>query len=456
MKTYQDLLKAIDEGKEMQFVKDCIDSHKSSTLYQEAIVAREYFRKRNVTIKVFQKLLYDMTGQAIPDNYSANYKLINAFFPIFVTQENNYLLGNGVTFNGKDTKDRVGGDEFDDVLMDAGEKALWGGLSFGFFNVDKVKVFDVTEFAPLWDENDGSLKAGVKFWQIDNNKPLWAILFKLDGWSEYKWVAGKKGEAVKENQPYKLKIRTSEFDGMEILKGENYPSFPVVPLWANKNHQSEFIGLQEKIDCYDLIQSGFANTIDDASVIYWTIQNAGGMDDIDLVKFLERMKTVKAAVVDENGSSAQAHTLEIPYAARATLLSDLRDSLYRDAMALDTDKITAGNVTATAIKSSYSNLDLKCDGFEFCVSNFIKGILKLANIDDSPSYKRNKIINMQEDTQMVLSAAQYLDDETILKHLPFLSPDEIETILDKRVEEEAARFEESGEGVNGQGEEANR
>ena len=441
MKTYQDLQKAIADNTTMQFVKDCIESHMQSDIYREAVDAREYMKKRNVTIKAFQKLIYDMTGQAIPDNYSANFKLVNSFFPKFVIQENSYLLGNGVTFNESSTKDKLGGDEFDNVLIDAGEKALWGGLSFGFFNVDKVNVFDITEFAPLWDEDDGSLKAGVRFWRIASNKPLRATLYEIDGYTEYKWDDNaKQGVIIKEKQPYKLKIRTSEFDGTEILSGENYPSFPIVPLWANKYHQSELVGLQEKIDCYDLIQSGFANTIDDASVIYWTIKNAGGMEDIDLVKFIERMKTVKAAVVDENGSDAQAHTLDIPYEARNVLLGNLRDSLYSDAMALDTDKISAGNVTATAIESSYENLNLKCDTYELCVTKFIKGLLKLINVDDSPTYKRSKIINMQEDTQMILSAAQYLDDETILKHLPFLSPDEIDGIIDRKNKEELERF----------------
>ena len=55
---------------------------------------------------------------------------------------------------------------------------------------------------------------------------------------------------------------------------------------------------------------------------------------------------------------------------------------------------------------------------------------------------------MTEDTTMVLQAAQYLDDETILKHLPFLSPDEIEGILDRKTEEEAERYEQTEEGVN--------
>lgn len=441
MKTYSDLQKAINRSDVETFILDAIVDHKSSRMYDEAKKAHEYMRKRNVTIVEFQKLLYTITGEVVPDNFSANYKFRNAFFPIFVNQECSYLLGNGVTFEQDGTKDRLGkNDMFDNQLVKAARYALWGAVSFGFLNVDHVDVFSVLEFVPIWDDDNGALRAGIRFWQIDDTKPLRATFYEEDGYTEYKWEDGN-AEILRQKTSYQLIVSTSIADGMQILDGKNYPGFPIVPLWANEDHQSEFTGLREKIDGYDLIQSGFANDLDDASQIYWTIQNAGGMEDIDLVKFVERMKTVKAAVVDEYGSTAEAHTIEVPYEARTRMLEDLRDSLYRDAMALDTDKISAGNVTATAIEAAYENLNLKCDGFEVCVTDFITGLLDLLGIEDSPTYKRSKIINQQEDTQMILSAAQYLDDKTILKHLPFISPDEIDGILERRTLEEAERYE---------------
>lgn len=436
MKTYEDLL---DADNVMEFTKEAITDYKNGQFYADACIGYDYFRKRNRTILKYQKLLYTMSGEAVPDNFSANYKFCNSFFPIFVKQENSFLLGDGVTFNGDGTKDALGGEMFDKELYNAGEYALWGGVSFLFFNLDHVEVFKATEFVPLFGEEDGALHAGIRFWQIAGNKPLRATLYEEDGYTEYIWKNGK-GSILQDKRSYKLNIAVSEADGIEIIDGENYPSFPIVPLWANREHQSELIGLREKIDGYDLIQSGLANDLDDASQIYWTIQNAGGMDDIDLAKFLERMKTVKAAVVDDDGSQAEAHTLDIPYEARQAGLQDLRDSLYRDAMALDTDKITNGNVTATAIESAYENLELKCDGFEYCVNETINALLDLVGIDDSPTYHRRKTTNQPEITNMVLAAAQFLDTETILKHLPFLNIDEIDTILDNLTKEEATRF----------------
>ena len=437
MKFYEDL---VASGGTAEFVLDAINEHKASLLYDEACIAYEYFKKRNVTIIQYQKLLYDLSGEEVPDNFSANYKFCNAFFPIFVKQENSFLLGDGITFNDDSTKEKLGGDEFDNEMYIAGEYALWGGVSFVFFNFDHVDVFKVTEFAPLVGVEDGALHAGIRFWQVAPDKPLRATLYEEDGYTEFIWDDDEEGKVLVPKKAYTQIVKQSVAEGTEILDGENYPGFPIVPLWANREHQSELTGLRSKIDGYDLIQSGFANDLDDASQIYWIVNNAGGMDEIDLKKFLDQIKRVKAAVMEDETAHAEAHTMELPYQARQAGLADLRDSLYRDAMALDTDKLQAGNVTATAIESAYENLELKCDGYEYCVTTCVKALLALIGVDDAPTYHRRKTTNQPEITNMILAAAQYLDSETVLKHLPFLNIDEIDDIMKNKEKEEADRF----------------
>lgn len=419
MYSYQDLVRVgQNETNRMDFIQQAINSHKISKMYSDALVAEMYFKKRNKTIMEFQKLLYTVTGDAIPDNYSANYKLRSLFFKRFITQENQYLLANGVTWIDETTEDKLGTKtkSFDTQLQKAGIKALWGGVSFGFWNFDHIDVFSILEYIPLWDENDGAMKAGIRFWQVDAQKPLRATLYEMDGYTDYIWNKveddGKvemKGQILHEKRKYIQIAVTSEADGTEILDGVNYDGFPVVPLWANEEHQSELEGLREQIDCYDLIKSGFANTVDEASYIYWAIQNAGGMDDIDLANFVERMKTVHAGLVEDSNARAEAHTIEAPYASREALLDRLRSDLYEDAMALDTKSIQDGAITATQIRASYSNLDNKVDAYEYCVVEFIDAILALAGIDDSPTFTRSRIINVQEEVQTVLSAGTYLE-----------------------------------------------
>jgi len=439
MNTFQDLQAHLDKNDLQEYVRSLITDHKLTEEYKTAEIAYDYYRKKNRTINEYQKLLYTVAGEAVPDNYSANYKFSNGFFQLFIKQEISHLLGNGVTFNNDGTKERFGGDKFDNELIRLAKAALWGSVAFGFFNLDHVDVFSLLEFVPLFDEENGALRAGIRFWQIDNSKPLRATLYLENGFIEYMWKDGES-TVLKQLTSYKQITQTTEFDGTEIIDGENYPAFPIVPLWANEEHQSELTGLREKIDGYDLIESGFANDLEDAAQIYWILHSAGGMDDLDMVKFLERLRTLHGAALDEPDGQVEAHTTDVPHEARMQMLNELRDSLYRDAMALDTDKISAGSVTATAIRAAYENLSLKCDDFEAQVTDFIYHLLELAGIEDAPTFKRSQIVNMTEDTQMVLQAAQYLDDETILKHLPFLNIDEIDEILDRTMSEESDRY----------------
>lgn len=416
MKTYQDLEAVGEDNKErMDFVRVCISEHKNSDLYKNACVAYDYDAHRNRTINDFQKLLYTMTGSAVPDNYSSNWKMASNYFHRFVTQQTQYLLGNGVTWENDATGDKLGKD-FDTRLQEMGHDALVGGVAFGFFNMDHLEVFTVREFVPLYDEENGALMAGIRFWQIDGTKPLRATFYEPDGFTEYIWRSGE-GSILKEKRPYVVFTRTSEIDGVEIYDFKNYPSFPIIPLWANSHHQSELVGLREQIDCYDLIKSGFANDVDDASLIYWTIQNAGGMDDVDLAKFVERLKTIHAATVDDVNSRAEAHTVDVPYESREALLARIEKDLYKDAMALDTENIASGATTATQIKAAYEPLNSKCDEFEYCVVDFLNGVMLVAGIEDNPTFTRSKLVNVQEEIQNVITAATYLTSDYITKKI---------------------------------------
>ena len=416
IRTYGDLLSVGEnEANRMQFVYEAISEHKSSDLYKTAQIADEYDRKQNRTIVQFQKLLYDATGRAIPDNVSANYKITSGFFNRFTTQQVQFLLGNGVTWKDETTKDYLG-EDFDKQLQVAAKASLGAGVSFGFYNYDHLEVFTALEYVPLYDEENGALMAGIRFWQVDAQKPLRATLYETDGITEYIWEDGE-GRILKEKRPYILTLISTGVDEAEIFAGENYPTFPIVPLWANPHKQSELVGLREQIDAYDLIKSGFCNTIDEASFIYWTINNAGGMDEIDLAEFVQRLKTIHAANVEDTGATAQANSLEAPHEGREALLDRLAKDMYADYMALNIDEIKGGANTATQIRAAYEPMNNKADQFEYCVIEFLQGILSVAGLEDKPTFTRSYLVNTTEEISVLLQAAQYLDDEYVTKKI---------------------------------------
>ena len=449
MKTYQDFLEVAEKSdrERMEFVLSAINNHKDSDLYKQAVIAKEYDAHRNVTIANFQKLLYTLNGKVIPDNYSPNYKLRSNFFANFITQETQYLLGNGVTLKKEENKAKLGAG-IDTRLQDAAHDALVGGVSYGFWNLDHLEVFDVTEFVPLLDEENGALRSGIRFWQVCTSKPLRATLFEPDGFTQYIRRSGEEMMILEPKRGYVAVEATSEIDGTELLAYQNYPGFPIIPMYGNRAKQSELVGQREAIDCYDLIKSGFANTVDDASVIYWTISNAGGMDEIDMARFKESMRRIGVGLVDDDSAKAEAHTLTIPVEAREALLSRISDDLYRDFQMLDVTKLQGGQKTATEITAAYQSMDNKVDQFEYCVIDFLQALFKIVGIEDEPSFTRSKVTNQLEQTQMVLLAANYLDDETILNKLPWLTQEEVAEILKRKAAEDIERSFELPEMVN--------
>lgn len=449
MYTYQDLILIPEDNVKarMDFVRSVINQHKTSPLYRTAVTGCQYNAKRNTSIMEYQKTLTTVDGRIIPDKWSPNHKTTRNFFAYFTTQQNQYLLGNGVIWNESSTGEKLGAD-FDTQLQNAGKMALVQGESFGFFNLDHMDVFGLTEFAPLYDEENGALRAGVRFWQVDPKKPLRATFYEEDGYTNYIWNerpeltdTDDNGRILKEKTPYILKTRSTEADGTEIYDGENYPAFPIVPLWANEEKQSELVGIQEQIDAYDLIKNGFLNDLDTAQ-IYWILKGAGGMDDSDLVRFLDRIHTTKMAAIDDD-QSAEATTVQIPYDAREKLLDRLERDLYKDYMALNVDEIKGGAVTATQIEAAYEPLNSKADMYEYQVIKFIKGILAVAGIDDEPTFTRSKLINVSENIQAILQAGEFLDSAYITeKILNILGDgDQAEEILKRMEENELQRNE---------------
>ena len=101
----------------------------------------------------------------------------------------------------------------------------------------------------------------------------------------------------------------------------------------------------------------------------------------------------------------------------------------------------AAGATNDHIEAAYQPLDENADDYEYQIIEAVQQLLALIGLPPAtPLFKRNRISNEAERTNMVLSAATYLDDRTILEKLPFVTPDEVEGILASRDDEDMARF----------------
>lgn len=436
--TYQDFKKAADVP---SFLLQLHGEYTSREFYRTALDADAYDHRRNTTICNFVQKLFSASGNEAVNFAAANSRLTSNFFRRINTQRCTYSLGNGISFSQPDIKKKLG-EGFDTVLIRAGYAALIHGVAYIYWAYNRAYCFRATEFAPLFDEETGALMAGMRFWRLAPDKPLYIELYEQDGVTKYRGYGGELVE-IEPKRPYKLRVAKSAADGERIIGGENYGSLPIVPLWGSTLRQSTLVGLKETIDAYDIIASGFANDLRDCAQIYWIIKNAGGMSADDLDELRTRLLLTHMLTVDgDAGADVTAHQNEIPYEAREACLARLKSSIYEDFGALDVHTIAAG-ATNDHIDAAYQPLDEQADDFEYCVIEAVTSLLALLGVTGDaavPLFKRNRISNVKERMEVLALEAPYLDDETILSKLPDVTEDEIAAIKQRKLADETKRF----------------
>ena len=430
-----------------EFAQDAVDRHMQSEMYRNAVDADEYYRQRNVTISRFTRRIFSATGEAADDFTASRLRIASNLFKRLNVQRCMYSLGKGVSFvdckdeSGEDTTKERLGPRFDDDVKAVGLYALIHGVSFPFWNLDHVDVFTADQFAPVWDEESGALVAGVRFWRIDPQHAWNATLYEEDGYTQM--AAGDAGSlsfrVTEPKRAYKVTYREVPADGLALaVDSENYSRLPIVPVWGSDAHQSTLVGMREGIDAYDLIKSGLANDVRDCAQVYWLVSGAAGMSDKDLDEWRARLSLTHIATAEDD-QGVTPYTQDVPVASRSEVLAQIKADVYEDFGALDVHTVAAG-ATNDHIDAAYQPMDEEADEFERHMREGIMDLLALQGIVDTPVFTRNRISNVKEQVEIVALEAEWLDDETILRKLPNVTPDEVAKILAKRSEEDADRM----------------
>ena len=434
----------------MQFVRTVIEDHKSSDLYRDGDISDRYARQENVEAVNREKLYRDIAGRLVKNNWTPCHRMRSKLFGILATQENSFLLGNGLTLEKQKNKDKLGKD-FDTKLLQAGYAALTQTVSYLFWNLDHVEIFKNLEFAPLMDETTSSLRAGVRWWQIaagKEGKPLRATLYEEDGYTEYVWNLDKdgqinpNGEILQPKRGYQITYRVQPNEEVQITNQQNYPAFPIVPLWSNTQHINQFMGIKPTIDAIDELTNALNDDLTETQ-LYWLIRGADGMDKSDLAQLLDDIRQRKI-INPAEGQDVQPYTVNIPVAERQAEISRLKRQVYEDFQGLDIEEIKGGAVTATQIKAAYEPLNHKADDYEMCVIECLNNLFKLIPglEDENPTFSRALLINQSESIQMILQTASVLPKEYVVdKILTILGDgDKTQEIIKTLREEEAERM----------------
>lgn len=462
--TYQDYERATDKT---AWLQAALVSYRNSKEFKKALDEQEYMTGRNTSIMQTVRVIYNMAGLPEPDFTASNMKIMDNTIHRLVTDRCSYSLGNGVSFPGRHKEIKDGktvfvdpvkdilGDKFDRALKRTAYWALSNSAAYLYVHMGRRKpewqytLFKKTEFLALYDEETGDLRGGVRFWSIDwGKRPITAVLYLENGYIRYRTAADEYSiSALKQDgdlRPYIETVQTSEAFGEEVVGSENLTRLPIFPLYSGEMRNSALDRLRDTIDATDMVLSGFVNDIHDIPQVYWLISGAMGMTEKDKRQLLDRLILQHMAVVDGENSHIQGYTQDIPYEAREKCLDRLRNKMYEKYGGFDVHTIEAG-ATNDHIEAGYWPMDEEADDFEYEIIDFVQAILEMMGQTEgtTPIFKRNRVSNQKEQTEMVVSAANWLDDQTILEKLPFISVDEVDDILARKDGESFSRFEDA-------------
>lgn len=426
MLTYNDLKACYNEDERISFIEKAIAEHQASNKFKLGEDAGFFYRGVDRELENIRQVVYDREGNSYSSEKS-NHKIISNLFFIFCTQLVSYQLGNGISFDNEKVKEQLGGSNFDYEVQLALAYAYCDGESYAYVDEEGITPLcyackiegNEPLLVPLYDEDDGEIKAAIRYWRLDSDKPLMVRLFELDGSTLYKEIREENGQKselqlYEEKKPYSRKTIFNESEGITKTIDANPSSFPIVPL-KYINGQSELAGKKSTLFAYDVVYSGLVNGVD-MNTVYWIIKNADGMDKRDDLNFVADI-IHNQTIHEPEGVDIRKEEIHSNDSAYINVLGVLRDKLFTDFMAVDVERKLAGNVTTVEIKAAYQNLNLKCDKIEKYLSDFIRGILRVKGIDENEPFhfKRPNDINTTEYVTMLMQIAPLLGEETSLK-----------------------------------------
>jgi SPP1 family phage portal protein len=226
---------------------------------------------------------------------------------------------------------------------------------------------------------------------------------------------------------------------------ESWGMMPITVTYNNDDKQTDLEPVRASIDIYDIINSDFANNLDDFQDVYWVLQ---GFQGESLEDFLKQVKQLKAIKVGEGGN-AHMETIDIPVDARKTLMEITEDNIFKFGMGLNTEKIAGGSLTNVVIKARYADLDLKANDFEQEIKEGIYQLLDLLNvyykITNQPTFTldeiditfdRSSLINQEELSRLANESVGKLSEETRLANDPRVTDVEMEVKAMKELQDD--------------------
>lgn len=328
--------------------------------------AGEYKAGRNTFINQFSRMLWDDEQKSLVNNvYAPNYKTAYGFFGNMVSQKNNALYGETPTIKKMEAIERK---KLGFALKSAGDIASTFGYAPIYEKVDGTyKVLDPLSCLIFKDDITKAIVKVVRYWRetLDTQSYLYFEIYDEEGITTYVQKPNAKNiDLFIEKQYYKVVKQTSRLS--KSIENVKLSKLPIVIYKNNEDCVGDLKpNVKMKIDLIDLIQSGFANNIEEFSDVWMSICVPGATEkEVQQIKeTARRTKSVLFGGSDQK-NSVDFKTLEIPYQARKMAVDMLKEELVEDTGVIDFKQIS-GSATATEINARTYKLKQIVSDFEW-------------------------------------------------------------------------------------------
>lgn len=448
-------------------LKQIIIEDRCSNKKQRAQVGLRYYEGRH-DIENYRVFFYNKDGKLQEDPTKSNIRISHPFFTEQIDQKTQYFLSGKDSFVKSDIPelqkelDTYFDDEFKAELSDTITYAGAEGFSFiyGYKGVDNRTHFEFAEGLTVVEvpaKYSGDRQDHIVYYYVEKEEKD-KIITTIEDWDAtqtyyYKMV----DETITLDESREINPRPHILYEEEKDGSRYYDTYGFIPFWRldnNRKQISDLAPIKEIIDDYDLHACGISNNLQDLADGYFVVK---GFDGDDISELVQNVKAKKAVGVGAGGD-VDIKTVNIPYDARVAKLTLDETNIYRFGMAFNSALVGDGNVTNVVIKSRYALLDMKCNKLETYVRKLLKQLVKVVlgeineaygtdytvkdvyfefkretptNESDNAQIELVKAQRQQAELNTLLTAAERLDDETVVKGICDILEIDYETVKSK-------------------------
>lgn len=469
----------------VQEIQTLIEEDISSEKKCSARTGDQYYNGEHDILN-YQIYYYDAEGKLQPDKFKSNIRISHPFFTELVDQQVQYMLsGDGAIIRSDIPELQMELDDyFNDDFYSEIYELLIGTISKGFeymyavTDAEGKTRFECADSMGVIEVRAKDTDDGCEYfiyWYIDRIEKGRKKIKRIQVWDSeqvYFYVQADEGKPVMDDS---VEINPRPHTILTDRKGGKYgKGFGFIPFWRLDNGRKQISGLKPVktlIDDYDLMACSLSNNLQDFTDALYVV---AGFQGHNLDEMIQNIKAKKHIGVD-NGGAVDIKTVDIPYQARQTKLDLDEKNIYRFGMGFNSAQLGDGNITNIVIKSRYALLDLKCNKLEIRLKQFFRKLLKVVldeiNIANNTDYQtkdvyfvfdREVMTNAQDNAEIektdaekqkiqldaILSVANVLDDETIIKAICEILDIDYEKIKDRLPEDEERNARQAEQDLN--------